>query len=112
MERRRLEQTLNDLPSRFWDACERWRTLYRSALAQFEVQNSIIADASKSYRDKQEAKRLRREAENQLALLTSQEERATFSDFYSYRYFASEGFLPGYNFPRLPLAAFIGMRSI
>ena len=55
-----LEQTLNDLPSRFWDACERWRTLYRSALAQFEVQNSIIADTSKSYRDKQEAKRLRR----------------------------------------------------
>src|SRR5258707_13384278 len=24
-----------------------------------------------------------------------------------YRYFASEGFLPGYSFPRLPLAAFI-----
>ncbi|MGH9388041.1 MAG: Zn-binding domain-containing protein, partial [Vicinamibacteria bacterium] len=29
------------------------------------------------------------------------------SDFYSYRYFASEGFLPGYNFPRLPISAFI-----
>ena len=29
------------------------------------------------------------------------------SDFYSYRYFASEGFLPGYSFPRLPLAAYI-----
>ena len=29
------------------------------------------------------------------------------SDFYSYRYFASEGFLPGYSFPRLPLSAFI-----
>jgi hypothetical protein len=29
------------------------------------------------------------------------------SDFYSYRYFASEGFLPGYNFPRLPLSAYI-----
>jgi hypothetical protein len=29
------------------------------------------------------------------------------SDFYSYRYFASEGFLPGYNFPRLPLSAFL-----
>ncbi|MCP4690394.1 MAG: DUF1998 domain-containing protein, partial [Desulfobacterales bacterium] len=27
--------------------------------------------------------------------------------YYSYRYFASEGFLPGYNFPRLPLTAFI-----
>jgi hypothetical protein len=29
------------------------------------------------------------------------------SDFYSYRYFASEGVLPGYSFPRLPLSAFI-----
>lgn len=29
------------------------------------------------------------------------------SDFYSYRYFASEGFLPGYSFPRLPLSAYI-----
>ncbi|MEK8170890.1 hypothetical protein NKH77_19030 [Streptomyces sp. M19] len=29
------------------------------------------------------------------------------SDFFPYRYFASEGFLPGYSFPRLPLAAYI-----
>ena len=29
------------------------------------------------------------------------------SDFYTYRYLATEGFLPGYNFPRLPLYAFI-----
>ena len=32
------------------------------------------------------------------------------SDFYTYRYLASEGFLPGYNFPRLPLMAFIPAR--
>ena len=29
------------------------------------------------------------------------------SDFYTYRYLASQGFLPGYNFPRLPLMAWI-----
>lgn len=29
------------------------------------------------------------------------------SDFNPYRYLASEGFLPGYSFPRLPLAAYI-----
>ncbi len=29
------------------------------------------------------------------------------TDFFSYRYLATEGFLPGYNFPRLPLYAFI-----
>ena len=27
------------------------------------------------------------------------------SDFYPYRYLASEGFLPGYNFPALPIRA-------
>jgi len=38
-------------------------------------------------------------------------ENVAQSDFYSYRYFASEGFLPGYNFPRLPLSAYIPGRS-
>jgi hypothetical protein len=37
--------------------------------------------------------------------------RAIEADFYSYRYFASEGFLPGYNFPRLPLSAYIPGRQ-
>jgi very-short-patch-repair endonuclease len=32
------------------------------------------------------------------------------ADFYTYRYLASQGFLPGYNFPRLPLMAFIPAR--
>ena len=49
------------------------------------------------------------EAEAQLELLlTATGAGASIqSDFYSYRYFASEGFLPGYSFPRLPLSAFI-----
>src|SRR5690606_1211110 len=29
------------------------------------------------------------------------------SDFYTFRYLASQGFLPGYNFPRLPLMAWV-----
>src|SRR5690606_36187688 len=29
------------------------------------------------------------------------------SDFFTYRYLATEGFLPGYNFPRLPLYAYV-----
>ena len=56
------------------------------------------------------ARRLRQEAESQLELLT-QGENVVQADFYSYRYFASEGFLPGYSFPRLPLSAFIPGRN-
>jgi ATP-dependent helicase YprA (DUF1998 family) len=87
-------------------ACDRWRNLYRAARAQRDLQHAIIGDASRSAPDKDKAKRLRAEAESQLDLLTHGEDIIQ-SDFYSYRYFASEGFLPGYSFPRLPLSAFI-----
>jgi len=43
------------------------------------------------------------EAEEQVRFI-DEAENVVQSDFYSYRYFASEGFLPGYSFPRLPLS--------
>jgi ATP-dependent helicase YprA (DUF1998 family) len=101
-----LERTLEQVEERFDQACTRWRELYLSALKQWELQNKIIGDASRSQKDKDQARRLRGEAEAQMELLISSENLLQ-SDFYSYRYFASEGFLPGYNFPRLPLSAYI-----
>ena len=104
-----LDQVLNQTMQNFEAACERWRSLFRAAKAQWNYQNQIIADVSRQ-RQWEEAKRLRREAESQIALLTDAS-NVVQSDFYSYRYFASEGFLPGYNFPRLPLSAFIPARK-
>lgn len=104
-----LERELKRIGERFDKACERWRTLYQAARSQVENQTRIVLDATRSPEDKEQAKRLRREAEEQLKLLTEVENVAQ-SDFYSYRYFASEGFLPGYSFPRLPLSAFIPAR--
>lgn len=101
-----LDNVLAHVGTEFYRACERWRGLYRSAYVQAQKQSQIILDASRSPQDKQEAQRLRREAEAQLRLLADAE-NIMQSDFYSYRYFASEGFLPGYNFPRLPLSAYI-----
>ncbi len=104
-----LDQELALITKRFEQACERWRGLYRAAMAQAKSQDRVIRDAARSAEDKRQAERLRREAEEQLKLLTEVENVAQ-SDFYSYRYFASEGFLPGYSFPRLPLSAFIPAR--
>ncbi|RJQ26589.1 DEAD/DEAH box helicase [Candidatus Parcubacteria bacterium] len=101
-----LKEVFCQVSSSFDLACERWRELYRAALRQREMQHRIIGDASRSEADKKQAMRLRQEAESQIALLTSSD-NVVQSDFYSYRYFASEGFLPGYNFPRLPLSAYI-----
>ena len=58
------------------------------------------ADQAAAYSRQQEAMRQRN-----LLLQTnvSREE----SDFYPYRYLASEGFLPDYNFPALPVRAWV-----
>jgi hypothetical protein len=101
-----LEDVLNTVAHQFESKLERWRDLYRAALNQAQSQDRIIRDASRSPVDKKQAERLRAEAEAQLKLLTEVENIAQ-ADFYSYRYFASEGFLPGYNFPRLPISAYI-----
>lgn len=106
-----LSSVVNSITDDFNKACDRWRTLYRAARQQIERQNKIITDASRSQRDRQNAQRLRNEAESQLELLLSGD-NAIQSDFYTYRYFASEGFLPGYNFPRLPLSAYIPGRIL
>ncbi|MCG3193079.1 MAG: hypothetical protein DIJKHBIC_02328 [Thermoanaerobaculia bacterium] len=105
-----LDRELDQVLLRFDRACDRWRGLYRSALDQQKTQSKIVRDASRTDMDKQQAKRLRAEAEAQLKLLTEVDSLAQ-SDFFSYRYFASEGFLPGYSFPRLPLSAFIPGRK-
>jgi hypothetical protein len=104
-----LDNVLTRLPQQFDEACNRWRSLYRAAVQQRQLQNRIIGDHSRSPLDRDRAKRLRAQAESQINLLTNPQ-NAFEGDFYSYRYFASEGFLPGYNFPRLPLSAFIPAR--
>jgi superfamily II DNA/RNA helicase len=101
-----IDTTLANAFTAFDRACERWRTLYRTARRQAELHSRIINDHSRPAEDKKRSKALRAEAEAQSELLTSSDGRSD-SDFYTYRYFASEGFLPGYNFPRLPLSAYI-----
>jgi ATP-dependent helicase YprA (DUF1998 family) len=106
-----LDEVFDQLVIRFEDACRRWRSLYRAAYAQREIQSRIIVDHTRPQHDHVQAIVLRREAESQLDLLTDPR-NVMQSDFYSYRYFASEGFLPGYNFPRLPLSAYIPGRRL
>jgi hypothetical protein len=98
------EEVFKQIELNFEASCERWRNLCKAALAQQKVQNAIIMDMSRTADERRQAERLRREAESQYKLLT-ETKNVVQSDFYSYRYFASEGFLPGYNFPRLPRSA-------
>ena len=85
-------------------------TLYRTALTEYNEQHKLAASTTASKWDRRQAERRRADARNQLTLLRNDDSEHGATDFYSYRYLASEGFLPGYSFPRLPLAAYIPAR--
>ena len=103
------KEVLDQIELAFDAACNRWRELYRAAVRQRELHHKIIGDHSRPEAERNHSRRLRGQAETQVRLLT-EAEGIYEGDFYSYRYFAAEGFLPGYNFPRLPISAFVPAR--
>ena len=93
-------------PIEFDRAFNRWRELYNSARSQLSEANRCSQITGLSRADRQKIKASQAQANDQIGIL-EQSRALSNSDFYSYRYLATENFLPGYNFPRLPLYAFI-----
>ncbi|MGO8248979.1 DEAD/DEAH box helicase [Rhizobium johnstonii] len=98
--------TAMNAPKEFDRAFDRWRELYSSARTQLSEANKRSEIAGLSGADRRKIKAAQMQAQDQIAIL-EQGKASNGSDFYSYRYLATEGFLPGYNFPRLPLYAFV-----
>lgn len=104
-----LDHTIRSAHLAFDAAFERWRTLFNAAQRQMDLAHAIQMNAAADEKTRRGAKERYDEARIQRDLLL--DSRANMSsDFYAYRYLASEGFLPGYNFPRLPLLAYIPAR--
>ncbi|MBC7152895.1 MAG: DEAD/DEAH box helicase, partial [Rhizobium sp.] len=93
-------------PKEFNRAFDRWRELYNSARTQLAEANARSEITGLSAADRRKIKAAQMQASDQIAIL-EQGKASNGSDFYSYRYLATEGFLPGYNFPRLPVYAFV-----
>ncbi len=95
----------------FDQALERWRTLYESTTAQIEKATKTIQNPAITVQERDRAARVVQDAKNQLNVLLCKNDQgrsaAKNRDFYLYRYLASEGVLPGYSFPRLPVTAWI-----
>jgi len=104
-------QNLSKLADNLDDSLNRWRRLYRSARiilsrATQKIESGTLRLGSDEYR---KHKRNQDQATRQLDLLRNDlgSRSGELSEFYPYRYLASEGFLPGYNFTRLPLRIFL-----
>ena len=105
-----IDQNLGNLAEHLDSAMDRWRKMYQSARALLTratqpIESGLLKVGSDEYR---RYKRLQDQANRQLNLLRNDQGGSTeLSEFYPYRYLASEGFLPGYNFTRLPLRIFV-----
>ncbi len=75
-----------------------------------DMADSVVKSHSASHSDRENARRRYGDASRQYNVLLKTGNTQN-SDFYTYRYLASQGFLPGYNFPRLPLMAWIPARG-
>jgi superfamily II DNA/RNA helicase len=105
------QTALEKLPDQLDRALGRWRKLHQSARTSLSratqrIESGTLAASSDEYK---KLVRLQNQATRQLNLLVNDLGKRTsdLSEFYPYRYLASEGFLPGYNFTRLPLRIFV-----
>lgn len=107
-----IDVKINSFSNRFEAAFTRWIALFQNACnlrdkAQLVIDNHIIKWDSP---EKNEAKRQEAVARKQISLLKN-DGKGSFSndsEFYVFRYLAAEGFLPAYNFTRLPIRTFLG----
>jgi hypothetical protein len=105
-----IREQLREMPAAFDAALERWRQLYREATrlqqeAQKEISEAHLKPSSLAYKD---ARRREALASSTLEQLMNKRSSApgsgsSIGEFYPFRYLAAEGFLPGYNFARLPI---------
>jgi len=104
-----IDTNLNKFTDIFNESFERWRNLYIAADklqddATKNIRRGRLHPGSKEYKNEESR---RKQGEYQLGILCNDSNSQSLSEFYPYRYLASEGFLPGYNFTRLPLRTFI-----
>ncbi len=105
-----LEAVVRSSAKEFDEAFNRWRELYAIAHRQLEDALEKLKNAHRDRLNAEEraaAQARQMEAQRQKDLLCNNVMSRDDSDFYPYRYLAAEGFLPGYNFPRLPIRAYI-----
>ena len=107
-----LETQIRNVPNKLEHALLRWKKMYLDAIRQMnEAHQTQISPIIKDNEIKKLAGISYARAKDRKSLLENQSDKnrnSSLSEFYTFRYLASEGFLPGYNFTRLPIRVFLG----
>jgi hypothetical protein len=105
-----IDSAIAEIPRRFDEAFNRWREMFVRVEKQLD-EAMLLKRRARSREDQQRAAQIEQEAMRQRNLLLQIDVQYEEGDFYPYRYLASEGFLPGYNFPTLPLRAWVPRKA-
>src|SRR5690606_12409640 len=107
-----VDNQIRTVPEKLDNALLRWRKMYLDALRQMnEAHETHISPIIKDNELKKLASLSYMRAKDRKSLLENQSDKgknSMLSEFYTFRYLASEGLLPGYNFTRLPIRVFLG----
>lgn len=101
-----VELVMGEAARKFDEAFNTWRDLYKSTQRQILLASQKLVDGATKADDRKAAEKRLMDASSQLKKLT-QKSSSSNTEFYVYRYLASQGFLPGYNFPSLPMIAWV-----
>ncbi len=101
-------RVLQSLGSEFEKSMSRWKNLFiqqqiQLAAADKILENPIHKSTSDEYRTAKQNQARALAFRNLLLNRDKSHSGESQSEFYPFRYLASEGFLPGYNFTRLPI---------
>jgi superfamily II DNA/RNA helicase len=106
-----IDRNLQDIADNLDDAMKRWRKLYMNAMSMLSAATATIGSGvyHRSSDEYKHADKQQDQSTNQLNQLVNNtgKRSSDLSEFYPYRYLASEGFLPGYNFTRLPVRLWV-----
>jgi superfamily II DNA/RNA helicase len=102
---------IEKFPNLFASSFTRWIRMFQNACTLRDKAQAILDNHT--YKadslEKKDAAKQERFARKQIALLKNEAQQSSSnSEFYVFRYLAAEGFLPGYNFTRLPVRAILG----
>lgn len=104
-----VDMWISTCPSNFQDSLKRWIELHKKTSDRLNEISSKLnrgdayIDKNQRFKNEREERILRRTKEKLEGIKRNNKD--TESEFYIYRYLADEGFLPGYNFPLIPLRA-------
>lgn len=102
-----VDRVVEESPVKLDRAFDFWRSLLKACVSEKDIALKHSNNIENTKEQNQHYERIIQECSIQIGLLKSDSASQKNNDFYTYRYLANQGFLPGFNFPTMPLVAWL-----